>query len=39
LTVVNKEINVRIKSFKIDERVISDHLSLEMKIEEKKEKG
>jgi len=36
--VVSKEINVRIKSFKIDERVDSDHLSLEMEIKKKKRK-
>jgi len=34
--VISKEINIRIKSFRIGERVDSDHLPLELEIAEKK---
>jgi len=37
--VVSEEINIRIKSLRIGERVDSDHLSLELEIAEKKGRG
>jgi len=37
--VISEEINIRIKSFRIGERVDSDHLLLELEIAEKKRRG
>jgi len=37
--VVSEEINIRIKNFRIGERVDSDHLPFELKIAEKKRRG